>query len=279
MNLIENFNTGSFSRMIWLSQKAKDTWKDPLDKISALVHELEVDSVVAEHRLCAWQTIGEESVPESSARWAEHGLVSLPLKRVVSFGGFSHKHEEPRSGQPASVCLVVARTIKDCLDFKDAFINGDNYRQGVMLGFPKCCCKFFDESWSGGFFDPMWQAAQASPAIEENENLILVKSHPYSNPLLRYIGVRIGFHIPCSFNCGETIALSTERMNLARIKNKDLSMILDSLLQMPMEWSSLHGIGMVKTPIFYIVVQSVPTLERFVVRTDGTFIPKESCHG
>jgi hypothetical protein len=105
--------------------------------------------------------------------------------------------------------------------------------------------------------------------------------HPFANPLLRYAGIRVGFHLPCAFDCQETIAVAAERMDLAKETDPNLADILHGLLSMPMSWDVYHGIAVVRTPIFYLIVPSVPVAERHVVEvvSEPSFIPKESAKG
>lgn len=279
MKLITDFNISSMSRTIWLTKKAREVWEKPIRDITQLVQELEILSVSEGHRLCSWQTISSTQVLEQTRKWADLGLVALPVKEVASFQGFAHKHEPVAPGGPKSVCFVVSQSIKSCLEYQKAFESGDNVAQGRLLGFPECCCKFFEESWKGGYFDPMWQAARRSMVIENGKRFIKVAAHPHSNPLLRYAGVRVGFHIPCSFNCQETVRVASTRMELARKRDESLTVLLEALLQMPMKWDVLHGLAVIKTPIFYLVVQSVPTTERYVVEVAGSFVPQEAENG
>jgi hypothetical protein len=93
---------------------------------------------------------------------------------------------------------------------------------------------------------------------------------------LRYIGIRVGFHIPCSFACKETIAVGQQRMDLMRAKNEGSAKLLVSLLSMPISWDCYHGAAIVRTPIFYIITSSCPSINRYVVEVPGTFIPQEA---
>jgi hypothetical protein len=157
-----------------------------------------------------------------------------------------------------------------------------------MLGFPKCCRESFAANWKAGYFDPIWQSAIATPGALAVDHADLeleigelpepirhtsLDAHPFSNPLLRYIGLRVGFHIPHSFRCQETIAAGIERMKLA--KDQGLADILGSLLSMPMRAELLHGILTVRTPLFYLITYSVPTEEKYTIEVSGDFIPKE----
>jgi hypothetical protein len=281
MKLIPGLDLAPSCRMAWLSEEARRVWAPIIPKVSSLVSELEVLSVAKGQRPCAWQTIGEDQFPRLAAEWAEMGLVSLPIKRVRNFTGFAHRHEEPVDGERASLCVIVSKTLADTLRFKTAFEKGDNDAQGELLGFPKCCREFFCATWAKGYFDPIWQAALNSKHTTVGERYIRVEGHPFANPILRYAGLRVGFHIPHALDCPETIIVATERMKLAKANDPNLTKLLGALLSMPMSWDVYHGVAVVRTPIFDLIVPSVPAAERHVVElvSDPPFMPRESVRG
>jgi hypothetical protein len=269
-----------FTRVIWTSEAAKAAWADTLVRASNLTSLLEVESVIRGHRPCSWQTVSEEDVPNSMMRWADAGLVGIPIKRVGRFEGFAHRHTPTESGRTGNVCIVVARTPKDALDFKEAFLKGDNVAQGELLGYPRCCGEFFEASWKAGFIDPIWQAAANTAAAEVNGNSIHVPSPaPFSNAMLRYAGLRLGFHIPHSFDCELSMKVNAERLALGRESDPALMDSVLSLLRMPMSWDCYHGIAIVRTPIFYIELGSIMAAERYVVEVGGDFLPAEGAKG
>lgn len=260
MKLIDGFSMTPFTRTAWVSTEAKSKWEQAVQDCSALAYDLEIESVAAGQRPCAWQTMKRESLPDFSRRCAERGLSVLPVRWVGSFSGFVH-YTPP--GDDAVYCIVAGK-IEDALRFRDAFDFADHETQGEMLGFPKCCREAFAANWKLGFFDPIWQSAGECSNPE---------AHPYSIPLLRYIGLRVGFHIPCSFNCQETISAGADRLSLA--KDKDVVTLLEALLSMPMEAELLHGILVVRTPLFYLIQYTIPTEGKYTIKVKGNFIPKE----
>lgn len=271
MKLIENFSLTPFSRTAWTSSSARSVWESILRDCSVLVSDLEVESVAAGQRPCAWETMKREALPEFVSSCARKGLSVLPIRWVGTFDGFIHYTPEGSD----SVYCIVARRLEDALEFREAFDRGDHEKQGEKLGFPRCCREFFSREWKTGNFDPIWPSACGDYPLEmpEENRLRIVEAHPYSNPLLRYVGLRVGFHIPHSFSCPDTIASGAERLSLA--KDRDLVKLLEALLSMPMEATLLHGLLVVRTPIFYVVQYSVPTEEKFTIKVEGDFIPKE----
>jgi len=280
-----NLKVKPFCRTVWVSEKARSVWASAIPQINQLVQKLEVLSVKEGHRLAAWQTIRQDRLVEIAARWADMGLVSLPIKAVRAFQGFSHYHEAPIPGDPSTnVCAIVTKDPAVLVEYKKAHAAGDNVTQGRLLGFPKCCCEFFEHVWENRHYDPIWQAAKRSNYKRYHKGIrshIIegVKAHPFSNPMLRYLGVRLGFHIPCSFECKDTIESGEKRFELGLAIDSELMVLLGSLLRMPMSWDCLKGIAVVRTPIFYTIVGSVPYAERRVVEVEGDFVPRESKKG
>jgi len=280
MKLIKNFNLTSFTQISWVSQVARDKWENVVTACSQMVQDLEILSVKHGHRRCAWRTISRQSLPGFSQKCAAMGLTVLPVRWVGAWEGFIHHTPEGDS----NVYCVISRELNDALEYLDAFNRGDNVKQGELLGFPKCCCEFFAKNWTAGYFDPIWQMAYSGPASMDcgRETVTplstrVSKVHPHSNPMLRYIGLRVGFHIPCSFHCDATIAMAKDRLRIA--PDQDLVKLLTAMLSMPMSWSALHGQAVIKTPIFYLITQTVPTLEEYIIELPGEFMPREAARG
>ncbi len=267
MNLIPDFELDSLCRTVWVSAKAKEAWGQPIRDCANLVSELELLSVSEGQRKCGWQSINIQQLPSFERRCAEIGLATLAVKYSAPFEGFAHKFQPAGDiNNNTNVPVIFAARLQDALNYRNAYEAGNHEAQGEFLGFPDCCRRFFDWVWPR-YYDPIAQ-------IKDKD-----KCHPYSNPLLRYIGLRVSFHIPCSFHCDKTIELAMQRMRLAREINADMATLLEALLSMPMSWDCLHGIAIIRTPIFYVIINSVPSIDRQIVKLNGKFIPKESARG
>jgi hypothetical protein len=51
------------------------------------------------------------------------------------------------------------------------------------------------------------------------------------------------------------------------------------LLDWPVEWSALHGIAEIRTPVVKIATRTDPTPERYVVRWMGKSFPADGARG
>lgn len=280
MKILKETNIEPYARLIWVSERAKKTWSEAIAQLNSFMQQMEVESVIHGHRRVSWQTIREDEFLRYAKGWAERGLYIFPVTRVRTFQGFAHKHDEPVPGEVASICVVLSKRREDALEYRRAYERGDNDTQGYLLGFPACCRRFFEKVWAQSYYDPIWQAALNSRAKKQiDERKMRIKAHPYSLATLRYVGLRISFHIPCAFDCRETVKVARKRLVLARGYSEEKVILLEALLRMPHSWSVLHGIAVVKTPIFYIVTSSVPSIERYEVEVEGDFIPREAKAG
>jgi len=260
MKLIKELDLKPFLRIIWMNRKAQDAWEKPIQEISTLIQELEILSVQEGQRACATTTISVRELVNFTSRYPD--LIFKPIRLAKKFSGFAHKHENPGSeDKDFYVHLVISKELYHANQFYEAHNKGNHDIQGELLGFPKCCRDFFTDVWAKGYIDPIWQMKDAD------------RIHPYSNPLLRYLGVRLSFHIPCSFHCIETIKIAQERLKLTR--NDKLVKPMEALLSMDVEWDCLHGIAQIKTPLFWIITSSTPSQERHIVKIKGSFKPRE----
>jgi hypothetical protein len=299
MKLLNNINIESFTSINFVSREAKEVWRPIIYDCAELVQELELLSVAEDQRKCAWRTVAVEDVHMLTIKCLKLGLNTYPIQNIGSWGqGFTHKTQPAIKGKPMSTYCIITKKIEYAQEYQAAFDKGDHKKQGELLGFPKCCTEFFIKNWPK-YFDPVWQCAYNYLQIEakklilkiNNKNILMDVNHPknsfyfnysscFSNPLLRYIGLRIGFHIPCSFNCDNSIKIAKERLSICKSqKDKDNSKLLILLLSMPMEWSLLHGIAKIKMPIFYLRTNSMPTEEKYIIRLYGDFIPREAMKG
>lgn len=301
MKLLKNIEIESFTSINFVSREAEEVWQPTIQDCSQLVQELELLSVAADQRKCAWRTVKTSEVWQLTRKCLDIGLSIYPIENIGSWGqGFTHKTQPAVEGKPMSTYCVITKKIEYANEYCEAFKNGDHGKQGELLGFPICCTGFFMKNWPE-YFDPVWQSGlntygdqfdnitefghDAQSMIERTNDRRLIelnKDHcvAYSNPILRYIGLRVGFHIPCSFNCEKTNEIANERMwGIKQKKDTETFAMLTALLSMPMEWSLLHGVALIKTPIFYVRANSMPTEEKYTIRLHGDFIPREAATG
>ena len=260
-----------FVRVVWNSPEAMEQWGPILQRARA-VHDLaEYEMVRQGARKCATLHLSPRDYDHMIERIARDKLVWLPMVRTRNYQGFSHKHFPVQElGPDTSVYGVLATNIEDAEAFRAASNarRTDHLAIGELLGFPRCCAEAFVRWWPT-YYDPVYQAAEASPHEVlrlENYEALLVEPHVATHQMLRYAGFRLTSHFPCRLDCQASIEVGKTWLEVARKADPQGVDALLQILALPGEWSVLHGIAVVETPHFTILTNSLPTKRKWVVR-------------
>ena len=98
--------------------------------------------------------------------------------------------------------------------------------------------------------------------------------------LWRWLGVRAVPHLPCSIQCVRTRTLANAfSQALDEAGNANEARLIREILSWPVEWSALHGIAEVKTPILKFCVNTDSTASKFIVRYSGIGYPLSGASG
>ena len=277
MDLIPGLDVHPFTQFVWRSAEAKLKWAGRLKMARSLHDRAEYEMVKQGHRKCATLHIGPRDYDARIEQIARDGLVWLPIQRTKTYSGFSHRHYATDANDPNSTVYgVLARTLEDAEAFRTASACGaqardskapvDHGKIGDLLGFPKCCCDFFNEIWPMGYYDPIWQAAVNTPGHERiSETHIKVRGSIHAHQLLRYLGFRITSHLPCSFTCEETVKVGRVWLEvMCDIDPLGTDALLD-VLRLPLRWRCYRGVAIVETEAFIASTNSMPTEREYII--------------
>ena len=249
MNLVKGIDLAPFARVQWKDAESRKEWEPVVKLATQAYNRAELETVRQGWRRCTTQHFNPSTMTEDIKRLK--GLAFLPIRRVGVYQGFAHKHPAVEEGKPWSYFGAVGKTIEDAWDFVEANHLGDHKRIGDLLGYPKCCQEFFSTVWMDGFIDPVWQAAERTEGAKIAGNTIGISSS-MSFDGLRYVGIRMVPHLPCSFSCEGSQEMAEK---WALLDGMDTTA---RLLNLPITWSCLNGIAIVETPFFRISTNSNP---------------------
>ena len=275
------FRLPDFTRVAWVSDAARDAWQPRLTRITAAWLEIEWHAVAAGVRRCAIATTSPEEFLAEATRWAAVGLSAMPIEMMgISGQPYSATPVSAEPDQPFVFRFVVG-TIDDVATFKRAWEAGDDETIGDLLGYPACCREFFRRVWvDDAMVDTTWPMAVASTDSLDGTTTIEVAGPPQANILWRWMGARAVPHLPCRFDCPATVEFADALVSVGRDAGfgEEMDWLLE-ILSWPVEWSALHGIAEVKTPVLKVSTRTDATAGRYVVRREGTGFPAEGAHG
>jgi len=282
------FDMPPFARIQYVTAGVKNEWEPRVARAAKAYYDLELLTVKHGVRACTTRHVSPQNLEYDLQNFARHGLVWLPIQRVGSYQGFAHKHPPVQEGRPWAWYGVVARTMEDALKFVEASTTKfDHDVLGQLLGYPDCCRKFFNEVWGAGYIDPIWQQAggdlehMIQHEVTEGQEMVHFSSSVshLTVSMLRYIGVRIVPHIPCSVGCKHSEHIAQAWFEVGEKEEVEGLRDLVALLTLPTEWDCLRGIAVVSTPLFKIQTNSMTTTKRYIVRKDGEWYPEEAPSG
>ncbi len=276
-----NFQLPDFTRLSWVSDRARYVWEPRLSRIAQAWSEIEWRSIVAGVRSCCLTTVTPEEFVSQAGEWAKQGLSALPLQlQGRTQYSYSSTSIPAEPGKPFAFRIVIGRP-ESVSNFKQAFDTNDNLEMGRLLGFPTCCVEFFQQVWvEQGLVDTTWPMAVNTATKLEGTRLLEVKGSPYANILWRWMGVRAVPHLPCRFDCQLTVELGQKLVQVGKEAGYDAEMDwLLEILNWSVEWSALHGIAEIKTPVVKVSTRTDATPCKYTVRRPGETAPLEGAKG
>lgn len=273
-----DFQLPEFTRVSWVSDQARQVWESRLERIKQIGSILEWRSVAAGIRQCNLLGVFPEDLVELSEEWMSQGLWGLPLE-ILRVPNIPYANRLSSEGRP--IFRYVVGKPELLLQFKQAYLAGDHDRIGSFLGFPKCCREAFQKTWvEQKYLDTTWPMAIDGSPHPSNLRDLTVTGIPEANLLWKWIGIRAVPHLPCSFSCQETQKLGQQLIALGHELGyaQEMDWLME-ILSWSVEWSALHGIAEIKTPILKISTCTDATATQYVVRREGSRSPQEAAQG
>jgi hypothetical protein len=261
-----------FVRISWTSDKAKTAWETIIRDANQFFPMLERESVKQGIRNATIQTFPRDDVGKYSYEFAKDNIHVIPIDKVQDSNTYQSSGSSVDESKPWSWKCAIGK-FEESRELVYAYKNNDNKTIGDILGYPKCCINFFEETWiTQHLLDTSLPMARGETDIKEWDI--------YCNILLRWLGVRLVSHLPCSFTCEATGLLGRQMYDLAAsVGRRTTADNIKEMLSWPIEWSGLHGIGLITTPVFRITVRTDMFRKNQVVRLHSAHFPMEAEYG
>jgi hypothetical protein len=255
-----DFMLHPFLRVCWASDPARDRWSPRLLRIARAWPAIEIAAIGRGSRRCAALRISAEHLAARSPEWAARGLAIDVLPHAT--------------GKPSLFTVCVGYQA-DVQAYGRARAARDSNTMGALLGYPLCCRqRFVDVSRRGPLLDYTWTFVENGPTTLD------AASYPAVNPLWRPLGVMLVPHLPCALDCAETERNGLDFLSCARQAgfHEEADWLAD-ILSWPAEWSGLHGIAELKTPILRVATRTDATAAKRVIRAESPRYPAEGAKG
>ncbi len=276
-----DFRLKDFTRYAWVSQAAKEEWESKINRIINCWLEMEWRSVVSGLRPCALKAVAPQELENFQKEMLAYAIKVEPLRKIGAINQYSSVSETPKEGDSFLYWCVLGRE-EIVRAYRVAQAENDAIAEGALLGYPSCCASFFKKVWvDARFMDTTWPMAFDTPDKKQPNQHAIEVSGPYqSNILLRWLGPRMVPHLPCSFSCEATVELADRLVDLGvSLGYSEEMQWLKEMHQWPVEWSSLHGIAEIRTPIVKISAATDAAPCKYSVRYQASQYPEAGANG
>lgn len=245
-----------FSKIAWNSDSAKKEWNTIFSEANALTLKAEYEMVKQGIRKANVYHMSPANFDTQIAQITQDGLVFLPILRSKIYNGFSHQfYPVNKIDSDTFVYGVVAQDLDTAEKFREATKHSDHKTIGHLLGYPKCCCEAFQDSWvNKKIADPCYESAVNTQDATVEKNTVHVAGHPYLNTMLRYFGMKVVPFFPCSYKCSNAVEVSKLWWEMLESLNEKVALRIEEMLNQPLTWSLSNSIIYIKTPVMRAVV-------------------------
>lgn len=292
-------------RSAWVSEAARVLWEPRVQAVASGWSEIERASVGRIRRSGIF-FIGPNELP-ALREWCDAQRLSmLPLGvQGADTGQYRASPQSYVGGEWSARTIACEPAVAG--EWQEAFFASDNATIGRLLGYPACCSEFFGAHWVAELWVdttfPMGANSgvgrfehKSEPKITADERHLDLCTHrarvreegfvvpadtpPESNILLRWMGLRLVPHLPCSFTCAPTAEFGRTFADLGRSlgKSQEIDWLYE-MLSWPVEWSALHGIAEIKTPVFKVSTRTDASPHKWTVQKEGTVFPELGATG
>lgn len=264
-------------------------YKNTITRIINAFNTVEYLNVVENVRDAHLTFIKPEDVENKTKFFSKYGLSIVLLDKEADTSGNYGNHSLPYvEGQRFTWRSIITKPEfvndwKDIWNVRETDVLKCEHLIGRALGYPDCCAKQFTEIWmKRGGIDTTWQQAACTVTNTSNyvdaERLMLDynaiclpdNTEMWSSNLLRWAGLKLVSHLPCSFNCKESKKIALQNIAVAT-KNGfgDEYHKLCRMLDWEISWTAEFGVATIETPVFNIITATDITTVPYKVVKKG----------
>jgi hypothetical protein len=268
-----------------------ERYQELLSNIVGVFNKIEYLSVIEGTRDAHLMFIRPENLEQKRNEFKKYGLEIVLLNREAdSMSGGYGNHSLPWDGSNNFTWRSIitrpelVNKWNEIWETRERDVNLGEYLIGVGLGYPSCCAKFFTKVWmEDASIDTTWQQAActvtgtddysvAEQWVSTYNAIALPENTPiWSSNLLRWAGLKLVTHLPCSFNCKESKRIALENLGLATKYGYGYEYnMLCKMLEWETVWTAEYGVATIETPVFTINTVTDITAEKYRVVKHGT---------
>lgn len=249
-----DFALQPFLTRVWVSDRAYEIWSPRFKPLSLAILETTMEGI-------------------RQGRWDCRTLVVpgwLYLKAIS---------RAPEYGICCTAHFLGNKTLKGPSFYK-LVLSKEKNTDLPTPGIPPCCQPYNKDIDMENYDDSTWDTAFRTPGNTLDGSVLEIPGENLSAPLWHNMGISLFAHRLCSFHCASTRSLVADHIQFMAVEGYDAEAhFLEDILSWPVEWSSLHGICELSTPIVKLACNAPVSHNKRVVQLQGSTYPEEGAYG
>jgi len=210
----------------------------------SITKSLEVLYVLEGSKPCARILVPEEEL-EKAADFLDESRLDYSvsdfkvLKQALHSEFYSDKSIKigKNDSRKGHLFVYISKTKNFAEKAKIAEEKNNHFELGLILGYPKCCCDFFEKNFDENNTDLTLKILRYSNGFE----------FPFQmNIAARHFDVSLLSHFPHSFNCEPSIEIAKNSLKIIEKHSKQLAVMFSGILQSTVVYTMEEGIFILK---------------------------------
>lgn len=157
------------------------------------------------------------------------------LKQNVQSEFYSDKSIKiPKNGAQKGYFFVYLSESKETAEKAKLMESSNNHKElGLLLGYPACCCEFFEKNFNEKSTDLTLKTLENSNGCEFEF---------YNNIAARHFDVALLSHFPHSFECKPSIEIAKNNLKIINKHSKQLAVMFSGILQGVVVYTMEEGV-------------------------------------
>lgn len=161
---------------------------------------------------------------------------------------------------------------------REWIVHREVYEPYQPIEVPPCCAAAHEQNYP--YEEPILQILANSSFEETDTNLAEMAIQPALNIILRPLSLYLYRYHPCSFQCVATASTYTPLVReYTENPPCEEAKWLAEILQWPIQWSALHGIAEILSPVFKLVLPTRATAYKYSLRFMEGDNPEKAARG
>ena len=155
------------------------------------------------------------------------------------FGSYSDKGSKASLNEKGYYFVYISKSKDKAEKAKTAEERNGHINLGLALGYPKCCCEFFNKNFET---ESKNKNDFTLATLRESDGY---KFPLYNNIAARHFDISLLNHFPCSFNCRESIKIAENNLEIIKKYSNEWHFIFKSMLNSAVLYTE-HGIFLLR---------------------------------